>query len=290
MLAQYIFDQIINTPNSNKVKLKLFKFLRTKLLSSSEPTVNYQFGNYNLEIYLSHDFPFNLKEKPQYSQNLGVIAEIISQKYPNFQVIDVGANVGDSAAIIKNKVDVPILCIEGNPRFLGLLEKNTASMRDIQIEKCFVGEEELNVTPINSLGTSYLEKSENGIPVKTISSIIEKNERFSNVKLLKIDTDGFDNKIIRGAEQFLRKTKSSVFFEYDPHYLSLQGEKGIDIFDFLVSLGYEKFVIYDNLGDHLITLTKNNKNEFVELHNFFNRGSSRYMDIWAIHSEDFDLK
>ncbi|MCF8255450.1 MAG: FkbM family methyltransferase [Bacteroidia bacterium] len=289
MLAQYIFDQIINTSNSNKVKLKLFKFLRTKLLSSSEPTVNYQFGNYNLEIYLSHDFPFNLKEKPQYSQNLGVIAEIISKKYPNLQVIDVGANVGDSAAIIKNKVNVPILCIEGNPRFLGLLEKNTASMSDIQIEKCFVGEEELTVTPINSLGTSYLEKSENGIPVKTISSIIEKNERFSNVKLLKIDTDGFDNKIIRGAEAFLRKTKSSVFFEYDPHYLSLQGEKGVDIFDFLVSLEYEKFVIFDNLGDQLITLSKNNKKEFVELHNFFNRGSSRYMDIWAIHSNDVDL-
>jgi FkbM family methyltransferase len=289
MFAQYIFNQIIQSSANSKFKIKLFKFLRTKILASSEPTVFYQFKNFNLEIYLSHDFPFNLQEQPQYSQNLGDIALRLSKKYPNLKAIDIGANIGDSAAIIKSRVDVPILCIEGNPRFLGMLERNTQPMKNISIEKCFVGEAELQVKPVNSLGTSYLEKSENGIPVKTISSIIDRHPDFWDTKLLKIDTDGFDNKIIRGAASFLERTKSSVFFEYDPHYLTLQGESGVDIYDFLCGLGYNRFVIYDNLGDYLLTLGSNNKDQFVDLHKYYDRGSSRYMDIWAIHSEDNDL-
>jgi hypothetical protein len=38
-------------------------------------------------------------------------------KYPNLTMIDVGANVGDSIAIVR--VDVPILCVEGEDHFFG---------------------------------------------------------------------------------------------------------------------------------------------------------------------------
>jgi hypothetical protein len=48
-------------------------------------------------------------------------------------------------------------------------------------------------------------------------------------------------------------------------------------------------VIYDNLGDHLITLSENQKDLFEDLHHYFNKGSARYMDIWALHKEDESL-
>ena len=48
-------------------------------------------------------------------------------------------------------------------------------------------------------------------------------------------------------------------------------------------------MVYDNLGDYLITLGPDSKQQFVDLHNYYDRGSSRYMDIWAIHSEDADV-
>ncbi|MDP1728353.1 MAG: FkbM family methyltransferase [Bacteroidota bacterium] len=289
MLAQYIFDQIIKTPSDKKLKLKILKFLRAYILKNNEPLINYQFFQFKLSIFFSHDFPFNLKDVPEYSQNLGKIALILSRKYPELHIIDVGANVGDSAAIIKRKIDAPILCIEGNPRFLDLLEKNTKQFNSVSIEKCFVGDEELTVTPVNSLGTAYLEKSENGIAVKPISSILNKHQQFAKTKLLKIDTDGFDNKIIRGSRQFLIESKSSVFFEYDPYYLAMQNEKGTDIYDFLVGLNYTKFIIFDNLGDHLITLDNTQKEQFEQLHHYFDRRSSRYMDIWALHKDDNDI-
>ncbi len=289
MLAQYIFNQILRTPKQQKLKEKLFKFIRNKMLAQGDAIVNYQYKQFNLAILFSHDFPFNFKEFPGYSQNLAAVTKLLLKKYPNLHAIDVGANIGDSAAIMQSEGNVPVLCIEGNPKFLGLLETNTKQMHAISVEPCFVGEEEVMVKAVNNLGTAYLEKTNEGISVKTISSIIEKHAAFLNTKLFKIDTDGFDNKIIRGAKDFLVQSKSSVFFEYDPHFLSLQGERGLDIYPFLVAIGYTKFVIYDNLGDHLITLGANDFNKFEELHHYFNRGSARYMDIWALHAEDENI-
>ncbi len=290
MFAQILFNLILDTPAEQKFKLKFLFFLRKLLLKSGDSRVVFSFyQKYKIEILFSHDLPFNLKEYPLYSQNLGVIANILSKKYPKLKVIDVGANIGDSIAIIKNQTDVPVLCIEGNPKFLGLLETNSKLFKDIAIEKCFVGEEETIVNPVNNLGTAYLEKSETGIAVKTISAILEKHPDYREAKLLKIDTDGFDNQIIRGSKEFLQNSKASVFFEYDPYFLAKQNENGLAIFDFLVSLNYTKFIIFDNLGEHLITLGPGQKTQFEELHHYFDRGGSRYMDIWALHHEDEEI-
>ena len=123
-----------------------------------------------------------------------------------------------------------------------------------------------------------------------ISSVIEKHPAFANAKLLKIDTDGFDNKIIRGAATFLRQSKASIFFEYDPFYLAKQNENGPAIFDFLVDLGYDKWVIFDNHGRYLITLTKHDKHLFESLHQYYNQEGNVYMDIWVIHESDSQLQ
>ena len=290
MFAQFIFDTILKTPVEQKFKIKLLKFIRQIILKYADSEVNYVFNNFNLAIYFSHDFPFNLKEIPQYSQNLGKIAQIMHQKYSDLSMIDIGANIGDSVAIVKTNCPIPILCVEGNPRFLGLLKKNLKQFRNVSIEKSFVGEFEDTVNAVNNIGTAFLQKSEKGIPVLPFGKIIEKNPDFSGSKLLKIDTDGFDNMIIRGAKTFLQGSKAAIFFEYDPYFLSKQNEKGIDIYDFLVSLNYKKFIIFDNLGDQLITLHHEQKNEFIALHNYFNKGGSKYMDIWVLHEEDSDLQ
>jgi FkbM family methyltransferase len=39
-------------------------------------------------------------------------------------MIDIGANVGDSVAIVREQSDYPILCIEGNETYFQILEEN----------------------------------------------------------------------------------------------------------------------------------------------------------------------
>ena len=290
MIAQYIFDKLIGSNQPKSLLTKVLKLVRKQILTSNDPIVNYTYKGKNLAIHLSHDFPYILKDYPQYSQNLGWVIKKMHQKYPNLKVIDVGANIGDSAVLIKDIADVPILCIEGNPKFLDLLKLNTKSLNQVAIADCFVGEEMSKVEAISGLGSAHLKEStEGGIEVKTMQRVIAENDTFRHAKLLKIDTDGFDNKIIRGAKTYLIESKAAVFFEYDPYFLSKQGEQGVDIFDFFVDLGYKKFLIFDNIGDFLITLGSQNKKQFIELHAYFNKDGKQYMDILALHEEDLNI-
>jgi hypothetical protein len=82
---------------------------------------------------LSHDLAFNIKNYPTYNKNLGLVAEILSKKYLSLNIIDVGANVGDSVVIIQDKINANFLCIEGNPKFIPLLKENQKNLKNIQI-------------------------------------------------------------------------------------------------------------------------------------------------------------
>lgn len=287
MLAQFIFNQLLGS--KGKYSEKVYALLRLIYLKVSDPVIHWNYHGQVIAMNLSHDLPFNLKQHPTYSQNLGQVAQLIAKKYPNFSVIDVGANVGDSAAIVQHRVKAPVLCIEGNPKFLPLLIQNSKQLHAISIEASFVGETVTKVKPVNQLGTAYLKEDANGLTIATISSVIEKHPAFATAKLLKIDTDGFDNKIIRGAAAFLKQSKSSIFFEYDPFYLSKQQENGPAIFDFLVELGYYKWVIFDNHGRYMLTLSEKDRHLFENLHQYFNQEGKVYMDIWVLHQEDATL-
>ncbi|MCG9879669.1 MAG: FkbM family methyltransferase [Bacteroidia bacterium] len=290
MIAQFIFDKLIGNNQPNSIFTKFLKLFRQRILSGGDPIVKYSYKGKILDIHLSHDFPFIMKEYPQYSQNLGWVVKKLYHKYNDLKVIDVGANIGDSAILIKDIADIQILCIEGNPKFLGLLKSNTKNLNEVSIADCFVGEESSKVEAISGLGSAHLkETSEGAIEVKTMHRVLEENLVFKNAKLLKIDTDGFDNKIIRASKSFLEESKASVFFEYDPYFLGMQNEKGYDIYDFFVSLGYTKFLIFDNIGDFLISLDNNSKEQFMELHAYFNKGGKKYMDIFVIHQTDRDI-
>ena len=287
MIAQIVFDSLL--ASKGKWASKILSIVRMILVKISDPIIIWNYNGIKVKMNLSHDLAFNIKNYPTYNKNLGLVAEIISKKYPSLNIIDVGANVGDSVAIIQDKINANFLCIEGNPKFIPLLKENQKNLQNIQIEQCFVGEETSKVKPVNNLGTAFLEQDENGIEVKTISSVIESHPDFKNTKLIKVDTDGFDNKIIRGAKQFLLESKSSIFFEYDPYFLAKQNEKGTEIFEFLTGLGYSKFVIFNNFGEYLTTLNSSEYKHFQNFHQYFDKDGSVYMDIWAIHSEDNEL-
>ena len=56
---------------------------------------------------------------------LGRLVTLAYGTYPDLAVIDVGANVGDTAAVIKAGADVPVFCIEGDPQIYPILQRNT---------------------------------------------------------------------------------------------------------------------------------------------------------------------
>ncbi len=210
--------------------------------------------------------------------------------------------MGDTAALIRNHTDVPILCIEGSTAFTPYLEHNASIIGEIQIEDCFVGEQDelLSIERVNHhSGTASIVKSrnsENKIAMKSLRTIVESYPRFQNAKLLKTDTDGFDFSILRSSSSLISSMLPVLHFEYD---LTFQKNAPIDAIDTLKTLceiGYEKFLVYDNFGNYLISLSKPDHEKFRDLNAYLvsNRRISGttavyYFDICAFSTVDIDL-
>jgi FkbM family methyltransferase len=264
-----------------------------KISNIYDPLINYPIKGHQLKLPLSHSLPLVLQYYPDYANNLTRLATCIYAKYPDLKIIDIGANIGDSVFIIRNKVFCPILCIEGDPVFFKILQTNTADCEDVVIKQVFIGDNDAiaNKELVIVSGTAHFSDSSNtSTEFKKLSSVLNEEPQFSQAKLLKIDTDGFDLAIIRGSVDFITSAKPILFFEYDPFFLKNQKEDGILIFSLLQSWGYHSIVIYDNIGRYLISLSLTETNQIADIHGYLlNRLGDYYYDICAVQAEDLEI-
>jgi FkbM family methyltransferase len=297
-IIQFVYKQVLYASYDteiNRLKANLFSKLFHLIRKLGEPLIQYEVAGFSLLLPFSHQLPFILKTYPHYSCNLARIAKLVIQKYKNFKFIDVGANIGDSIALLKKESNFPILCIEGDEQFFSILEKNAAFFSDITLAKAYLGDSNKNLrgTTFKNGGTAHLRESdteENIIEVKKISEVLKDYPLFWQSKMIKVDTDGFDCKILRGAVDFLTSAKPVIFFEYDPFLLAEQGDDGISIFKYFSELGYYNLLIYDNFGDLILSTELDRHRLLQEIHLYFSgRLSHRYCDICVFHAEDNDL-
>ncbi|MBI5662324.1 MAG: FkbM family methyltransferase [Ignavibacterium album] len=298
MFSQFVFNQLIRIRRKglvSKVINKIFELLRSLILHfNNDILVNYKLGGLSIKIPLRHDLPIIEKIFPFYNSSISRIPKYLLEKYQEYQIIDIGANIGDTAIIIKSQVDLPILCIEPDKFYFQLLKQNTVKLKDIYYADSFVGiGERKEINFVNYKGSARLTSSEavnKTIEFKSINEIISNYSVFNNVKFLKIDTDGYDCKIIRNNLDFLNKHKPVIFFEYDPHFLRLNNDDGLSTFSILVEEGYDNAIVYTNTGELLLTLSLRDKSLLRELHLYYsNRASDMYMDICVFHTTDNDI-
>lgn len=292
-----IYKKTISGLNSKKTLTKFlaqisFRIIK-KISSVYDPLITYPIKGYQLKLPLSHALPLVLQYYPDYANNLARLASCIHTKYPDLKIIDIGANIGDSVFIIRNKVSCPILCIEGDPVFFKILQTNTADCRNVVIKQVFIGDNDViaNKELVVVSGTAHFTNSINhNTEFKKLSSVLNEESQFSQAKLLKIDTDGFDLAIIRGSIDFIESAKPILFFEYDPFFLRNQKEDEISIFSLLQTLGYHSIVIYDNFGRYLISLPLTETNQIADMHGYLlNRLGDYYYDICAVQAADLEI-
>jgi FkbM family methyltransferase len=236
-----------------------------------------------------------------YDTALGRIAATVKAKYPGLHAIDIGANSGDTAALIRETSEIPVLCIEGDPILLPLLIENVAQMGlGIQIEQSFVGEDgaAIDLESAHDLGRSacLVEAIDpcGQVKFRSLQAILSDHAEFCASKLLKIDTEGFDFRILKLSIEFIRLTKPVLFFEYAPHFLPEESTVGLETLDALIESGYSDFLYYDNHGNFLLRAEASNRSLFSDLDHYLasNRRHGvavHYFDICALHQEDADL-
>jgi FkbM family methyltransferase len=273
-------------------------------LVKSSPKYNYiekntivsnKVGDYTLLMNHAHIHNADVLSE-QYSKNLPLIVKEVFDKYPETKVVDIGANIGDSVALVKSLVEVPMLCIEGDDFYFNLLKENTAQFENTKIFQRYLGEVnmDINARPIQDNGSLKIDTSDNSSSI-TIQKFDTLSEQFpldfKNVKVFKIDTDGFDLKILRGAKEALEKDKPVVFFEYSEKHLKDAGDDGLSIFPFLGSMGYKFLMFYDCNGRFIFSTEFENQLQIEQIHLYISNYSAPlfFLDIAAFHFNDKDI-
>lgn len=115
----------------------------------------------------------------------------------------------------------------------------------------------------------------------------------SRVKLLKVDTEGFDPKILRGSHRLLDTARPVVMFEHNRENLMAIGEDNLLAFVQLRDAGYKR-LIWDAFGRLMLTTDLSETRVLEDLHGYVGfrnevLSSARYLDVCAFHAQDSDV-
>lgn len=262
------------------------------LKTFGDRVVGYNYCGEKIHIPFSEMSPQYYNRFPNYDRQLGRIAEYIREKKNSLNVIDVGANIGDTALGIGNSAK--FILVEGNKKFNELISYNLRNGFDYKLICAFAGSAADDNGKVYEFvednGTGHLVETDDGVGTTTIDSIVEDNS-FA-VDILKIDTDGFDFEVIRGSEKTLKKYKPVLYIEWAAYLLAEHEESPVCIFDKLYEWGYQRALVFDNYGD-LVTVVNTNDTEALKVLSDYPKNCRQrihYFDLCLVHCSDSKIR
>ena len=161
-------------------------------------------------------------------------------------VVDVGANVGavtlNAAKLVGDKGRV--FSFEPDPVNFIRLQRNFSLNKfdNIKLTSKALGDIEgkgfIRVVTERNLGGNRLSTTGTPIEIITLDDFI-KREKINRVDLIKIDTEGYEMHVLKGAIQTLKTFKPKLFIEIDDNNLKEQGASALELIKYLENLGYK---------------------------------------------------
>ena len=171
---------------------------------------------------------------------------------PGDAFLDVGANIGmvTMAASAAVGPEGGVLPVEPNPavrqRLLGHVEMN--GLENVQVFDNALGSEPGSATLTTAsahTGTGTLRAQEGAlnsytVPVKTLDSLADLIPADRQV-FLKIDTEGYDYNVLRGARELLARPGIRIFAEVSHKWMAELGQTAREMFDYMEGLGFKAY-------------------------------------------------
>lgn len=261
--------------------------------------VQVKVGNFELTLPTSNPLIITYTEQKDFATEIGRLVNYVYDKYADLTFLDVGANTGDTVAVVKSAKDVPVISIEGDEFSYSYLKRNTAQFSNVTIFNNFLGEKKgsidadlqkkgWNTTIVPGKGTG------NKIDMITLDDLLTTNfptNVVSQIKLLKIDTEGFDTIIIRGALNFIQTIKPVIYFEYNRDNMQAINEDGLATIRHLESLGYKTILFFDDRGRFILSTDMADKQTIQHLNDYADgkNGLIYYYNICLFHEDDSDI-
>lgn len=280
-----------------------FKWAQRKTDDEQRPSKQINIRGYHLDFPDDHRLSDIQAAVPTYDKLHDPIFAIVGARDPKGVFIDVGANVGDTAAIMRANASNPIICVEGSATYVPFLRKNISALDSaaaIDIVDKFLFCESLktlNLTYSSSTGSGGFrsdapeEGAERATPntTVTIDALLKQHALHPNsIALFKTDTDGLDAFILCDALN-AGLNQTVLFFECDLH-LTVGGAEGIEKWQAVLTTMCRNdysFIIFDNLGLPIAFLdeTSNIKIfdsiDYISNQYMFKHVYIHYLDVWA---------
>jgi FkbM family methyltransferase len=257
-------------------------------------TVQVWVAGRSIDMYASSYLAHIYSEYPDYAGELARLLAVVRQKYPDAGLVDVGASYGDTVAIAKSVADLPVIAVEGDEASLELLRRNMPQFRDVEIVPTLLGDREgsirvrkeddggnLRLVPDDASGTATL---------STLDALVAGRADRKRYRLLKIDTEGFDCRIVRGGLAYIGDVRPVIMMEYHPQNMRRLQERGIDTLRMLVAQGYDRAAVFDN-GGRLVAQVPLDPIDILEDLDAYATGPAGifYYDLCLFHAQDGDL-
>lgn len=157
---------------------------------------------------------------------------------PGDVVVDVGAFIGDhTLAYARATHGVStgrVLAFEPNPTAYECLKRNMAALEHVQCFRAGLSDSGGNACLCESpnAGASYLIPG-TGIPLVTLDSF-----QLTRLNFIKIDAEGYEMRILRGAQETIRRCRPVMFIEINDGALRRAGEDPNQVMIWIAAQGY----------------------------------------------------
>jgi FkbM family methyltransferase len=287
-LFQFVFDRSLSR---NRQVARVFRLARRGAARVHDALVAYPFHGRTLMLPLSHDLPTHRWGAPIYSDNLRRLAGFVRRQAGRLCMIDVGANVGDSWALAGSEPGDAFLLVEGSERWFRLLELNTAGAPGVERVRCLIadrpGERAARVIEASGTGRPVEDGGGATATLRTVDELVAERPAFRAANLLKVDVDGWDGRVLRGARGLLAAAGPALLFECHPGLLAAAGDDAGELLAWLADLGYRRFVIYENRGTLVAAIGAGDRAPFrALLDEAGRRGTEYYYDVAAFRDPD----
>lgn len=167
-------------------------------------------------------------------------------------VIDVGANIGTHSVSYAKKIAPltgTLICIEAGMTAFECLKHNAEKFESkVLLLNCAASdvhgetvEHTVNVTNVggSTVGDQTNEEvCSNRVRTITIDGLLEDGKITHPVSFIKIDVEGYEMKVLKGAVNTLRQHKPILLMEMNSFRLQENGTTYVQIYDWLLAEGY----------------------------------------------------
>ncbi|HPS20363.1 MAG TPA: FkbM family methyltransferase [Candidatus Omnitrophota bacterium] len=201
-----------------------------------------------------YTYPFYAKKYPTLNDPLVELThQMFKIRKVPIVVVDIGAAIGDTILLLIGKCPDEVgkfYAVEGNDDFFSYLKDNVSCLTNVELFQFFLSAqlgEAKELIHIHA-GTAS-SQGEKKVKTTTLDLLLSQGQIDEKIDLIKIDTDGYDGRILKGATNILRRLKPAVIFEWHPTLCEQTENSYKEHFEVLTSEGYTMFIFFNKFGN-----------------------------------------